>query len=359
METSTKQRKSNIELLRILLAFFIILNHLGQGLEELFDINSVTFNRVFTQSLFLGGLANNIFIILTGYLMVNKNTISIKRYLSLYFSFIFYSLLKTVILAFISHEEISFIMVVKSLLPLTFMGGSLSWIGAYLVFYLFIPFINLFIQKIDDNTYRKLLFLMALLWCIIPTFTLGEYQWSFLAQFLFMYMIGGRIRAVNYNNKGIKFYLLISLFSFLFIVGSYFAFDCIGLQNDIFVYGRLYFSSWRKIPMVILSISIFLCFINLNLETNKYINIIGKCSFGIILCHGLFLDYACKILTNYLLIPLFPLWILAFAILLFIMSFIIEYVRQIVFNESFDNLLERIYFKIKNLFNGKIVKKGS
>lgn len=68
--TSTKQRLSNLELLRILAMLFIVAHHsvVNSGIAEQFDIFHITPNMMFLQLWGMWGkTAINVFILITGY----------------------------------------------------------------------------------------------------------------------------------------------------------------------------------------------------------------------------------------------------------------------------------------------------
>lgn len=98
-----KNRNSNIELLRILCMIFIILHH-SVVHSSFNEIDNLNFNILYVLST-LGRVANNIFIIITGYYMVNKQ-VKVKSIMKLVLETIFYSYVILLIYLIISPEKI-------------------------------------------------------------------------------------------------------------------------------------------------------------------------------------------------------------------------------------------------------------
>lgn len=89
----SKEKMSNIELLKILAIFMVITSHfcVHGGYDNLNFIN-LNFNRYLVQILRIGTIANHIFIIITGYFMINKK-IKVEKIVKLILEMFVYSIL--------------------------------------------------------------------------------------------------------------------------------------------------------------------------------------------------------------------------------------------------------------------------
>lgn len=74
------QRRSGIELLRLVSMFGIVLSHWGgHGSWELTSDNSYFINKVFLQlTQYLGEIGNCVFVLITGYFLALQDTINTK-----------------------------------------------------------------------------------------------------------------------------------------------------------------------------------------------------------------------------------------------------------------------------------------
>lgn len=89
-ESNRMKRKSNFELLRIISMIFILFHHFYYSYIKL-DYTNISGNQLTCQVLYsLGKIGVIIFILITGYFMVNSR-FKIKKVLELYFEMIFYS----------------------------------------------------------------------------------------------------------------------------------------------------------------------------------------------------------------------------------------------------------------------------
>ena len=173
-------RKSNFELLRILAMFIIIWNHLCNSIY--LELNhAIDFNLVISKAFYVwtGNLGNYLFIFVSGY-FVSNSRFSWRKVFKLWFQIftisvvigiVFYIFKLSIItgnvnsLGFynadtdliISKRVFSTKDLFQSLLP-TLLGNN--WFAsAYLLFYMFTPFLNEFLRILDQNSHKKLILL--------------------------------------------------------------------------------------------------------------------------------------------------------------------------------------------------------
>lgn len=278
-----KTRESNLELLRIISMFMILLHHycihsqfaLGEGLYG---------NKFLIQALSLGGkIGVNIFILITGYFMI-KSQFKLKKFIKLVFEVITYSVLFFLMAYFLNHSNFNIKLILKFVMPVTF---EVYWfITTYLLLYLVSPFINQFIKSSSKEMLIKLIGLVLLLQVIIPTFTTSNLNFSNFIWFITLYIIGAYFRlnkeTVLNHRKGNLLVLSGSVLTLLLAVIS---FDWLSISNAQLGSYATWFAGLNKLPAVAISISLFVLFKNWQLPYNKGINSIATTTLGIYLIH--------------------------------------------------------------------------
>lgn len=191
MENENK-RNSSVELLRIVAAGMIIASHCAfHGILEKHgpDIG-VSFNKFFLQSIQMGSLGVDIFVIITGYYMVDKMP-SIRKVARLFQQILFYSLLSFTVAILFCPEKLNIFEILRSFFPVLF--GRYWFATTYVVLYIFTPFINIGLKQIaqDKKQYQKMMAVMLLLWSVLPTFTRADLgSSSEVILFIMLYTIG-------------------------------------------------------------------------------------------------------------------------------------------------------------------------
>ena len=172
---------------------------------------------------------------------------------------------------------------------------------------------------------------------------------------IIMYFIGAYIRLYS-----IKFFekkynaLKVSLYSFVIME---LGIIIIYLYKDIFA--RLgteevaYFWPPNSVPMVLLSISIFYMFTNINIKKNNIINLFASTTLGVYILHdGLFKPFIWDMLfnTNAKLNGAFPAYhIIISSILIFVIFALVDILRQFIERHTVDKILNTsLYDKVKN-----------
>jgi len=334
---SSKKRESNIELLRIISIFFIIIFH--YMLHSNYNYTKLTINTLLIKSCyFLGELGVNLFILITGYYL-SKSKISYKKIILLIGEVLFYNLISV----FISYKlgTITTLTELSYIFPI--MTNVYWFITAYLLIYILSPYFNKLISILTKKEYQKFLLTTLLIWCIIPTIYGFFYNsseellfYNRLIWLIIMYFVGAYIRIYNIkflNSK--KRSLITSIITFIIMILSIIfihtfkdAFQRIG-TTDI-----AYFWTPNNILMLILSISIFTLFTKIKIKNNTYINKLASTTLGIYLFHDGFINiYIWKHIFKpniYIYSNHWYIYTLLSSIIIFIVGFIIDTLRQII-----------------------------
>ncbi len=184
-------RNSNFELLRIIAILMITAYH-----YVVHGATDVGGGILLNASSLWGKAGVNLFCLLTGYMLVKKEKITYSRLKTVEWQILFYTLLGLLV-GFILGKHIGLGSLLYSIAPI--ITEHYWYMTAYVIVFLFSPYINLLINSLDGKQLGKLLLISYIAWCIIPFFTLREYTgmfWSQLIWFFVMYVTGAYIHII-------------------------------------------------------------------------------------------------------------------------------------------------------------------
>lgn len=280
-----QKRQSNIELLRIITMIMIVAHHFSVHGNFDFPINTVTINRLWIQFIQIGGkIGVDVFVLISGYFLITADSLKINKVIKMWIQIFTYSVLIYVLFVVLRLTPFSVKDLVKSALPITY---DRWWFASgYFVLYLLSPFINKAIRSFDRTTYLQMLALMTFCWCIVPTFLYETWECNDLLWFIYLYLISGYIRlhAKESTITG-RTYLLVSGFLILLTFGSAVVFDFLGLRLPFFGMNATFFYEMHQIPIVLISITMFLGFSKIKMPYIPAINLISATTFGVYLIH--------------------------------------------------------------------------
>lgn len=278
-------RQSNIELLRIISMVFIVFFHFSVNGNFGFSASTVTINRFWTQILYsFGRIGVNVFVLISGYFLVTANKLKVNKVIRMWLQLITYSVLIFLIFVIFGMAPFSLKGAVKSFLPIGFRQWWFA--SAYFVLYLIFPFLNKLLTSLDKTSYQKLLVLAAVLWSVLPTLTNRKYESSSLVWFAFLYALAGYFK-LHSNTSAIssKKCLIASSTIYAATLLSVLIADFVGKRYPVFGNHATYLFSFTRVPCVLISLFLFLGFINLKVKQSKAINTIASSAFGIYLIH--------------------------------------------------------------------------
>lgn len=282
------QRESNIELFRIVLMLVIVSHHyvVNSGLSTLISESvaltpNITFLLIFGWG---GKTAINCFIMITGYFMCKSN-ITVRKFIKLFLQVEFYRIIIYLIFLLAGYEKFS----IKGLLKSTTLFYSIGndFVSSYLVFFLFIPFLNCLIHALDRKTHLKLVGLCVFIFTVLPSFIFARVAFSYIGWFMIIYLIAAYIRLYPenwFNNSkiwGIAVSISLGLSWCSIIVIAW-------LERPLHINGFQYFfvADSNKILALVTAVCAFMFFKNLHISYNKFINTIAASSFGVLLIHA-------------------------------------------------------------------------
>lgn len=351
-----KERNSSIEALRIAAMIMIITSHSCvhglAGVTSNFILNNIT-----KDILTLGNLGVAIFVIITGYVSVEKS-IKISKILKLEFQIMFYSILFYIITTIINGYNIFSIELLKAFFPITF--KKYWFMSAYMILYLLIPFINLFIKNIEKETFNKFLLMNIILVFIIPTITTSDLYFNELFQFLTFYLIGAYLK--NNEIKSKAFLKKVNIFlvsSIILLICSSVLIELMSLKFQFLSKYGTYFFNRNSIFILVLATCIFIKTLSIKPFSNSVINTVASTTLGIYLIHdnpnfrsiiwNRIFDLSKYINEYYFIIMIFLT-----TFIIFIISFLIELLRKTIL----DKFIEKIISKLNNKITKQIERRN-
>lgn len=280
------ERDSTFELLRIISMLSITFFHFATHGEFDFNTQVLSVSRLWCYFIASGNVGVDVFVLISGYFLVKFNfeAFNIKRILKFWGQVFFYSVFIYILLVITGICEFSFKSLAKAALPIIF--DQWWFASTYFVLYLFHPFINIFLNKLDKKTFQSLLVLLIIICCIIPSFTFTSFQSNSLLWFITLYCVAGYIRLFGLNptfklRHHLFFCLLFSALRYLssvitLVIGTRIP---SAVRFSLAVYGIPYVLTFLS------ALSLFMLFTCIKMGYHKWINVIASASFGVYLIH--------------------------------------------------------------------------
>ena len=266
----------------------IVAHHyvVNSGLMQLINAD----NPLAPNALFLllfgcwGKIGINCFVLITGYFMCKSN-ITLKKFLKLLLEWLFYKYVILAIFVISGYQTFTLKELIKEIIP--FRTISSDFTSCYMVFYLFIPFLNVLVQNMSKRQHQLLLILVLAVfsvWAAIPFVSVGS---SYVFWFMALYLVASYIRLYPkaiYSKTA--FWGKMSILAFFLCCASV-AFiawlKAIGGPQFGFY---MFVSDSNNITALLPAICFFMFFKNVNLKYNPFINRIAASTFGVLCIHA-------------------------------------------------------------------------
>lgn len=333
----SSERNYGIDLLKIVSMFMVVVLHvLGQGgvLKTALDLTLNDTVAWFIEILCFPAV--NLFALTTGYLCINKK-FKYKSVANLYILVLFYSLLFALI-----FNGFDLIRIIKAIFPVS---SKVYWyFSSYFCFILFIPFINKYLNSIDEFEYRNLIYVILFITCGVGLISrvLG-YDVVLLNKgyspiwLMSLYVIGGYIKLYNFKwkNKSKLLYFLIYIFISVFSLLSMVLIIKFPILDKFFSSQVLI--QYNSFTIVISSFVIFLLFVNISVADffKKSISFFSGLSFSvyIIHCHPDVWKNFVGLFNNFAFMPVYQMvfMVLFTAVVIYVVCTIIDVIRYYLF----------------------------
>lgn len=363
VEGSENTRQSNIELFRIVTMLTIVAHHFVVNSGLMAEDGPIYEAPFSWRSIFLlifggwGKIGINCFVLITGYFMCTSS-ITVRKFVKILFEYMFYSITISSIFWITGYEPFSILTLIKVLIPIRMIGTD--FVNAFIVFFLFIPFLNILIRHIDEKQH-----VLLLLWCSFTYIFMGSVPivlsvtMNYVSWFSVLYIIASYIRLYPkkiYTNKRLWLYTL----SGFILIDSISIIVCTQLgvlMNKNISY--VFVTDSNVFLAVATGVSAFMLFRNIELKNNKIINKIAASTFGVLLIHAnsdtmrqwLWKDVFDNV--GHYNSSLIPLYAIGSVLIIYITCSIIDFLRIRFIEKPFFALWDNHWDHIDNIIRKK------
>lgn len=283
-----KQRDSNLELYRIIVMLAIVAHHyvVNSGLmAEINKSDPMAFNSLFLL-LFgcWGKIGINCFVLITGYFMCQSN-ITLKKFLKLFLEWLFYKYVIYAVFTLSGYEAFSPKKFVEMLIPFRTLTDGFT--SCYVVFFLFIPFLNILIHNMTEKQHRWLLALtlgVFSVWASIPFVNVGS---SYVFWFMNLYLVSSYIRLYPVPMfENTRFWGWMSLLAIVCCYASVIAMAWLKATYDVSLGYYFFVADSHKITALAVAVCLFMFFKNWKINYCPVINRIAASAFGVLCIHA-------------------------------------------------------------------------
>lgn len=281
------ERRSNLELYRIIVMLLIVAHHfvVNSGLVGLMEHEPFSAASIYLMLLGMWGKTGiNCFVLITGYFMCQSH-ISIRKFLKLLLEVMFYNFVIGGIFLCSGYEAVSMKEIVHMVMPI--MSVASGFTSCFLIFYLFIPFLNILVHNMDKRKHAWLIALCLFTYTLLPTIPKLHVVFNYVTWFCILFFISSYIRMYGLlpklRNKhwGILMLCMVMV-AMLSVVMMHLLCVRFGLPNA---------SYWlvadsNKILAVLVAVCSFMYFKDLPIKQSHFINKISASTFGVLCIHA-------------------------------------------------------------------------
>ena len=286
-----KQRDSNIELFRIITMLLIVAHHYVTNSGLTLHDGPLASDPMSGRSLFLlilgawGKIGINCFVMITGYFMC-RSKITAKKFAKLVLEIMLYRIGTYLVFLICGREEASLTRLIKTFLPVSTIEQNFA--SCFIVFFLFIPFLNALIQSLSERQHVRLLLLCFFTYVLFGTVRGGPFGvvMNYVSWFMVIYFIAAYIRIYPKewfsDRKKLGLLLLAA-----FIVSAASVVCCAYAGSRTGMFSPYYFvTDSNSFLAVAVGTLAFMYFRTLKIGYSKTINTIAASTFGVLLLHS-------------------------------------------------------------------------
>lgn len=357
------KRQTNLELLRIIAMLLIIVHHYVVNSELLSEGGPVYAAATSPTSLVLlclgafGKTAINCFVLITGYFMC-VSSISAKKFAKLYLEVVFYRVVISGIFWLSGYAPFSLLELFHCVFPMAEIKTNFA--PAFLVFFLFLPFLKLLTEKLTQKQH----FYLLLLSCFVYVFmgTVKHFfivSMNYLTWFCVLFLVASYIRL--YPNRifdSARIWGICSLIGVMVCIGSVLVCTYVGERTGMAL-SYLFVVDSNTFLAFFTGLSGFLFFKNVRIPHCPSINTLAGSCFGIFLIHAnsetmrrwLWVD----VLNNAGMYasPWLPLHILGSVLAIFFLCAGIDLLRRQLLEKPFFRLWDKHFPPMSAVFSKK------
>ena len=281
-----RMRNSNIEILRIMSMIFIVLSHYSFHGGIVKQYLPVGLNRILLSLFVLGNIGVILFVLISGYFLIESDKFSLKKLLKIVLQVWFYSVIIYILSCIFGLTTFSWYDLIKNLLPLT--SKSYWFATCYVTIYIFHPFINKFLHSLSKKQYQLFLITSIIMFSLVPTILFtpnANFYGNELIQLLLFYSIGAYLKKYSFTYLTNKKNNCLLIASASTLILSVILINLLSIKiPEIGIYVNHFYERY-SIVAIIFSVSLFIAFIYRKHFSNRFINSISSTMFGIYLVH--------------------------------------------------------------------------
>lgn len=356
------ERQSNFELLRIIAMAGIVLSHIAGNGHWPYELSpppggDVSFNIILLQSFLpFGRIGVYLFVLISGYFMIESKRSGIPKAVKLWVQVLFYSILIAVVAYLLFDDKIS---IVTVLTPIT----SVTWwfASSFLLLLLLSPMINTVIHNLNEVSFLELIICCLIFWSVIPAIVpamdgIINTGWLFTT-----YLVGAYIKLYphHFSAKASR-YFLIALLCYVILLATAFWIDEGGLLSAIGIDANPIEHSNRQLTFAI-AFFVFIGISKVGMDRHRFINALAATAFGIYLLHVHPLAVQHLYTDVFDIVPLayeavLPLYVLLMFVSIFSVCALIDYARLFILDKHLLKNLRPWVSSIRDRIDVWIVK---
>ena len=262
----------------------IIAHHYVANSDLAARINSTNISG---QILFLrcfvawGKIGINCFVLITGYYMCCSK-IRIGKFLRLYFEVVFYNIVIGLLFEITGYDHLSLFQWLKKFI--TFGNLNEGFTSSYFILYLFIPFLNILVNVMNEKQHRTLVLLTLCVFSVWSQMPFVVSTVSYLVWFIVLYIVAAYIRIYNFSFfSNTKFWLIAAIVAVICSISSILVLSVTIIGNRIPYW--YFVADSQKITAFAVALCLFMLFKNMNITYNRFINRIACSIFGVYNIH--------------------------------------------------------------------------
>ena len=282
--------------------------------------------------------AVNCYALISGYVGVSAKY-KYSNIAILWLRVIFYTVLITALFAVVFPESVSKGLVIRAFFPVT--CGTYWYFTAYVVLFLFIPFLNLALKNLTKKQLKILLSIIFFVICVWNTGTVTVLGDTFKINagysawwLIILYLFGGYIRLYGMKNQMSKWKWLAGYGMAVFLTWLF----KFGIEKFTdFSMGNM-LMSYTSFTIVLAAICLLKYFSEVHIpeRARSVIKFVAPLSFSVYIIHSqpLIWEYLIKNrFSEYIKLAAWkiPLTVIATAIIIFIVCILADYIREVIF----------------------------
>lgn len=274
-------RNSGLEMYRIIMMIMIVAHHFVVNSDLWIELKEtdLTLNAYFFYVFGAWGKpAIDGFMLITGYFMCKQN-ITRRKFVKLICQILFYNIVIGSLFAICGKEKLTLGYMYKCIMP--FSDVNRNFISCFLLFYLFIPYLNRLVNNINKNEHIKLIMLCLFTYSVLEMMPQTPFSMNYVSWFCVIFFIGAYIRFYSLPKENDTRFWAILTFAFM-LIGM--CTVVLGIKTGGFTH---YFIGEANRPLAIaIAITSFMLFKSIDIGCIRWINMISASTFGVLLIHA-------------------------------------------------------------------------